>query len=121
MTGDISAHRSYIEAALKYADGSHTFEDVRDLVAQDRMHFWPGPNSAIVTEILEYPQYKVLNFFLAGGTLTELEQMTPHILAWGKEQGCKKATFLGRRGWERTFLTATGWTQPNMVVLECPV
>lgn len=118
MTGDISVHRCYIEAALKYADGSHMFEDVAAAVAAGRMQYWPGPSSAIITEILDYPQYKALNFFLAGGNLPELERMTPLILEWGKAQGCKKALFAGRRGWERTFLTRSGWGVSDLVVLE---
>lgn len=115
---DLAKYRSQIEAALSFADGSHTFEDVRDLVEAGRMQFWPGPSSAIVTEVIEYPQHRVLNFFLAGGNLSELEGMTPEILEWGKAKGCSKAVFAGRRGWERTFLTRTGWAPSQLVVLE---
>lgn len=121
MTVDISAFSSYIEDALVYANGSHTFEDVRAAVAAGRMQFWPGVKSVIITEILENPRYKALNLFLAGGNLAELERMTPLVLDWGRDQGCSRAMFLGRSGWERTFLTRTGWTKTPMVVLEIPL
>lgn len=115
---DISAHRSYIEAALEYADGSHTFDDVAEAVAAGRMQFWPAPASAVITEILESPRQRSLNFFLAGGNLAELETMTPTILEWGRREGCTKAILFGRRGWEKTFLTRTGWAQAKLVVFE---
>jgi hypothetical protein len=115
---DISAYRHYIEAALEYADGSHTFDDIVDAVSAGKMQFWPGPASAVITEVLESPRQRSLNFFLAGGNLAELEAMTPTILEWGRRQGCTKAIFAGRPGWERTFLTRTGWAPAKLVVFE---
>lgn len=76
------------------------------------MQYWPGVQSAVVTEIIEYPQFRTLHFFLAGGNRAELEAMYPHIEAWGRSKGCSRATMLGRKGWERTFLTQKeGWSQ----------
>lgn len=114
---DISVYRQYIEGALGYARGSHTFEDVVAAVARGEMQFWPGAASAIVTEIVRYPQHTTLNFFLAGGNLAELEAMTPPILAWAKAKGCATAVLSGRKGWERTFLTRDGWA-PVLTVFE---
>lgn len=110
-------YRTQIEAALAYGGGSYTFDDVKQEVAENKLQFWPGPNSVIVTTIVEYPREKVLSFFLAGGDLTELEAMVPQILEWGKMQGCTRASMIGRRGWEKTFLTKTGWNK-TLVVFE---
>lgn len=118
MIQEISHYRRQIEAALQYADGTHTFDDVARQVANGDLQFWPGPRSVIITELQEHPQRRTLNFFLAGGDLAELERMTPGILQWGKTQGCARAVMLGRKGWERSFLTRTGWTLPELVVLE---
>lgn len=114
---DISAYRRYIEDALEYAGRSHTFDDVVAAVASGAAQFWPGPSSVIITEIIREPQKTRLHFWLAGGTLPELEQMTPVILDWGRAHGCDAATLTGRKGWERTFLSRTGWTS-TLVVLE---
>jgi hypothetical protein len=118
MNKSVAAYRRQIEAALQYTGGTHTFDDVCVAVEAGRLQFWPGPRSVIITEILEDPQCRTLNFFLAGGSLVELEAMAPGILEWGKAQGCTRAVMLGRKGWERSFLTRTGWTLPDMVVLE---
>ena len=111
----LSDYRPQIEAALSYADATHTWEDVAEMVAAGELQFWPGPASVIVTEIVSFPRKRVLHVFLAGGTLPELEAMIPHVLAWGAEQGCVAASFTGRRGWARTFVERMGWRQSPML------
>ena len=107
---NIEDYRGPIEEALRYADDSHTFDDIRDMVESGRLQFWPGDKSVIISEIIEYPRYKVLHFFLAGGgSLAELQRMTPLIEEWGHTQGCRKASLTGRKGWERTFILRDGW------------
>lgn len=120
MSNDISVYKRYIEGALEYASGTHTFEDVADAVAAGQLQFWPGPNSVVITEILDHPRSRALNFFLAGGNLAELEAMYPRIEAWGREQGCDIAVFTGRPGWERTFLVRDGWKR-TLAVFEKPL
>lgn len=115
---DIAVYRRYIEAALKYAGGTHNFEDVTASVAEGRRQFWPGIRSAIITEVLEYPRNRTLNFFLAGGDAAELEAMEPLILDWGRTQGCTTAAMIGRRGWERTWLTQRAGWKPTLAVFE---
>lgn len=106
----------YISAALEYAGGSHTLDDIWRLVATHRLQLWPGQSSVVLTQILQSPQLRELHFFLAGGNLEEMKRLYPLILAWGREQGCSRATFTGRRGWERTFLTREeGWRAPMLL------
>lgn len=110
--------RPHIEAALGYSTGTHTFGDVVRMVDEGRLQFWPGPHSAIVTEIIEYPQQRTLHYFLAGGNLAEIERMLPEIEAWGRAQGCTAASLTGRKGWERTFLKREGWTSSLVVMTK---
>ena len=56
-------NREYIENALEYAEGTHTFDDIALGVLSGRYILWPGERSAIVTEIINYPQIKDLHFF----------------------------------------------------------
>ena len=115
MSQDIEDFRPQIDAALIYAGGTHLFEDVKGMVEREECQFWPGVDSCVITQIHFEPRRRILNIFLAGGDLAEIEAMTPLILQWGYEQGCTVAAFTGRRGWERTFLTRTGWT-PEMTM-----
>ena len=115
---EITSYRRQIEAALEHAGGTHTFEDVVALVADGKLQFWPGPHSAIITELVDHPRLREVRFFLAGGRADELERMEPVVLAWAKTQGCTRATMLGRRGWQRSFLVRHGWKLPKLAVLE---
>lgn len=115
---DLAAHREQIEAALGYAQGTHTFEDIQAAVEAGSLQYWPGVRSVIVTEIIQYPRAKALHFFLAGGDIDELEEMYPLVEEWGRSQGCTVASMAGRAGWSRSFLTRKeGWT-PTAVLFS---
>ncbi len=105
--------------ALSLDGNNYAMDDVWAEIDAGTMQFWPGVKSGMVTNIVEFPQGKVLHFFLAGGDLAELEAMTPTILEWAKvEHQCIKASLIGRRGWERSFLTRTGWSVMPLVHME---
>lgn len=96
--------RPYIEAALVYAEGTHTIDDVWEMVERGEAHFWPGEQCAVVTEFLIYPRLKGLHFWLCGGDLNELvETWRPRIEAWGSALGCTRFTTAGRNGWQRVM------------------
>jgi len=110
--------RSTIERALPYAGGTHSIEDVWDAIANGTLQLWPGKVSAIVTQVIQYPRSKELVFFLAAGDLEEIQRVYDVILDWGKAQGCERATFMGRKGWERTFLTKEEGWRSGLVAFE---
>jgi len=53
--------------------------------------------------------------------MAELEAMVPGVVEWGREQGCTLARMAGRRGWERSFLTDTGWAKTQHIIMEKPL
>lgn len=93
----------YIEAALEHAHGTHTLDDVLQLVVAGDAQFWAFDNAAIVTEIVRYPQRTVLRFWLAGGDLDTLTEAEPEIIEWSKQWGCQSVEIFGRRGWSRAL------------------
>ncbi len=98
--------KHWIAAALEYSRGTHTIEDIEAGIAAGQYTFWPGRGCAVITEFIEYPQLKALNFFLFGGDLQDLKEMEPHIVAWAKAQGCTRFMGGGRKGFERVFASA---------------
>ena len=104
----IAACRAWIEAALAYSGGTHTFEDVAAGIESGRMQLWPADDGCIVTEIQVFPRKLVLNFFLAGGDLARLLDMVADVEEWARGQGCTAAEMTGRKGWERV-LAARGY------------
>lgn len=93
--------RKWIEDALEYAHNSHTSDQVYDLVKSGDAQLWSFNDSAIVTEIVEYPQRTVLRFWLAGGNLNTLLKAERHIVDWSKLYKCTGVEIIGRKGWQR--------------------
>jgi hypothetical protein len=105
-----------VAAALEYSGGTHKIEDIAEGISRGQFQLWAGRDSAVVTEIIVYPQLKDLHYFLAGGDLDELRMMRPIIESWGKEIGCSRVSLAGRKGWERTFLKDEGY-EPRWFIL----
>ena len=94
--------RHHILAALQHAGGTHTEHDILDLLRADQAQFWPGENSAMVTEIVGYPQGSHCRIWLAGGEYEELRALeSGRVIPWAQQQGCRRVELVGRRGWAR--------------------
>ena len=89
--------------ALSYSNGTHTIEDIKEAVACGKMQFWPGVNSVIVTELIQFPRKKACNVFAAGGSLKEILIMRAFIEAWAKDNRCDFIQCSGRKGWDRVL------------------
>ena len=116
---DFARCRSYLQDALDLAGGTHTMEDIVAGIQLGHFHFWPGRQSAAITEVHQFPRARFLNIFLAGGELHELLEMEPFFASWGAHLGCYRVTLTGRPGWERA-LKSKGW-QRVAVVLFRPI
>ena len=113
---EIERCRKWIEDALEYSGGTHTFDDIAELIGKGRLQLWPAKKSCIVTEITVYPRKKVLHVFLGGGDLDEILDMHQSVVQWAKDQGCSSLTMTGRKGWVKA-LKDDGW-KSQLVLLE---
>lgn len=95
--------RPWIDDALEYSGGTHTFEDVYDRILDGKLQLWPAERGCAVTEIVVYPKKKVLHVFLAGGEMDQIIDMIDSAVAWSKTQGCTSMTISGRHGWKRVL------------------
>ena len=92
----------------KALDETYSIKDILYGLANDRMQLfisWHNDKveSAVVTEIAQYPQSKVLRYFLAGGTNLEnwLEEIQIVIEKFAKKENCTQLEVAGRKGWVR--------------------
>ncbi len=92
----------------KALDESYSIVDILYGIITDRMQLFISWNndrveSAVVTEIAQYPQSKVLRYFLAGGTNLEnwLERIQEVIEKFAKKEKCTHLEVAGRKGWVR--------------------
>lgn len=83
---------------------THDIDDVLAEVLTGDAQFWPGLNAAFVTQVHDFPRYRALHSWIAGGDLGEIvEDMLPEIEAWGRGRGCTRFTVIGRKGWLRVL------------------
>lgn len=117
----LEARRTQIEAALRYADGTHTYDDIVQMVLQNRLVWWPLDNSSfMLTEVISYPRQGHYHVFLAGGDLDTIRATQSDLINAAKLAGCSKLTLGGRRGWVKA-LHQLGWTEHCTVMgLDIP-
>ena len=116
--GEWSRARPLIERALKYAGGTHTSEDILDAILAKTMQLWMGERSAIVTEIVEYPQLTSCRIFLAAGQKAELRDVLRlRVERFALEQGATRMEIIGRRGWTRV-LESAGYKPASQVITK---
>ena len=97
--------------------GTHRPEDIAEGVACGRFQEWANDETVVITEVLETPLRKTLNFFLAEGDMVSLRSMVPNILDWARMHGCTHASLIGRKGWSRVaWLKESGWTEAGVVM-----
>jgi hypothetical protein len=97
--------------------GTHRPEDIAEGVACGRFQEWGEGESVIITEVLDTPLRRTLNFFLAEGSMPELQAVVPLILDWARMHGCTHASLVGRHGWSRVaWMKASGWREAAVVM-----
>ena len=109
--------REWIQSALDKGGDTHSFIDVVDGVVGGKMQLWSGKKGCAVTEIVVYPNKKVLHVFLAGGKLEQITDMHKDAVQWAKAQGCDGMTLSGRKGWLK-ILNKDGWKEQQIVMAK---
>lgn len=107
----------WLEAALATARDDRTLDDIFLDVVAGRMQLWPAGDSAIVTQLLDHPNgRRECNVLLAGGKMETLEEMLVEIERFAEANNATVMTVLGRKGWERSFLTSRAGYAPVAVL-----
>jgi hypothetical protein len=109
--------RAKVAKAMRLTDGAYDVDDLVNAVNEGRMQAWWVGESVVVTEILVYPKFKVLNVFTAAGRMEDMPAIEAVCVEVAKLYGCKTLMMSGRTGWTRSFLTDKGWTVSPLVTL----
>lgn len=107
--------RVKIEQALKYAQDSHSFDDITLMVARGDLQAVFFEDCFFILEELAFPNYKTLHCFLAGGNLEAMKEAEPIFEKMAKDKGCKYMSVAGRKGWSRVW-TRRGWQEAYVVL-----
>lgn len=89
--------------ALKIGGNTYTPADLAEAVKEGRMQAWQNGQSVVITEVIGYPQKRVLNIFLAVGELNEIMELEPQLQKFGMEHGCYCIRMTGRKGWAKVL------------------
>ena len=90
---------------IYYDDFSYDGRNLLDGILKKDMQLWISwtnkVESAVLTQITDYPKFKVCRWFLAGGFNMKhwLDEMTNQVETWAKQNKCKRIELVGRKGW----------------------
>ena len=99
-----------LQKALDYMGGTHTMEDIARICEEGKARAWIEDESVVIVEILDFPQQRVANFWLAAGDMETCLRIARRAEKHYRELGCTRATFTGRRGWLKSpLVTEDGW------------
>lgn len=102
-------NRSKIEELIASAlshdpTNSYTVGDVLKEVQEHRAVMWLRDDSLCIANVLDKPNARIFNNWIAAGDLDELvQEILPHTEAKARELGCRAHTTNGRRGWVRVL------------------
>jgi hypothetical protein len=91
--------------AILYDDFSYDGQNLLDGILKKDMQLWISwkdkVESAVLTQIIDYPKFKVCRWFLAGGSKMKywIDELTHQVETWAKQNNCKRIELVGRRGW----------------------
>ena len=97
-----------VEPLIKKAlDDTYTARDILDGLVKNAFQLFISREdkveSAVITEVIQYPQKKVCRYFLAGGSNMNnwLEPIQQEIEKFAKYNQCDAIEVAGRKGWLR--------------------
>ena len=97
-----------VEPLIKKAlDDCYTTDDILKGLIKNNFQLFISWNkkveSAVITEVAQYPQKKICRYFLAGGSNINnwLEPIQQEIEKFAKHNNCQAIEVAGRKGWAR--------------------
>jgi hypothetical protein len=100
----------FVAKAAKYTYGRFTVGNIYDLVKEGDYQLWVAYDEgifkgAVVTNVMNYPQKKVLCMQFCGGEQLKLwkEPMLDILKRFARDSGCEGIESTGRPGWAKVF------------------
>ena len=96
-----------IEMARKHSEGELETDDFLEPLTHGDMQLWIATednnmHSAMVTQIVPYPQKKILRVILiAGSDFKKLYEFNDMIESFAIKTGCSAMELWGRKGWKK--------------------
>lgn len=95
----------------------YALEDIENVIENGQFQLWPASESIMITEVVTYPQKRIMNLLFCGGDVEELLAMLPEFERFATYFGCSRLYGGGRKGWQR-FLKRHGFVEEHMIRKE---
>ena len=95
----------------------YALEDIENGIQNGQFQLWPASESIMITEVVTYPQKRIMNLLFCGGDVEELLAMLPEFERFATYFGCSRLYGGGRKGWQR-FLKRHGFVEEHMIRKE---
>ncbi|QGH73561.1 MAG: putative acetyltransferase [Siphoviridae sp. ct7UA22] len=109
--------RAAIEAALFYANGEVTTDDVMNGLADGTYTLFEFPSGWVIVTVIQYERTKALRIAIANGDLSEQPEVLSALEQCAELNSCDYLEIYGRRGWARQ-LKPFGYTEQYVVVTK---
>lgn len=106
--------RSQVDRALAETEHWLDANSLRESVLLGRAILWTCGESIL----LAVPEPTHLAFFLAAGDMPDVQRAYRAAEQWARQQGYSAMYLMGRRGWERSFLTREEGWRPVQTVMR---
>jgi len=113
----MKARLEQLQEALVGMGGTHTLDDIVDLIREGNMQSFVEGETWAITQIIQFPQRRVLEIFLVVGDMPEAEKLHDQIMAFAKEHECTLVRCFGRAGWAKWALPR-GWTNGQRIYMK---
>lgn len=98
-----------LEKSLGYADGKYSAEKILGFLLSKQMQLWiairagsPEIRAFAITEIIHYPEKKVMLIMFASGKKScEWIHFIEELKGFAQHHDCRSIEIYGRKGWER--------------------
>jgi hypothetical protein len=100
----------FVDKAAKYTYGRYTTSNIYDMVKENDYQLWVAYDNSVfkgvvVTNVLTYPQRKLLGMQFCGGEelSTWKKPMLSLLKRFARDSGCEGIESTGRPGWAKVF------------------
>jgi hypothetical protein len=103
-----------LEQALEHGGGTYALHDIVEGLGEGRFQLFWNEEGMAVTEIIQAPQKRYLNIFLAAGEMKAVLKLHRKIEKFARENGCDFMQATARKGWEKIG-PSVGWQSTHTV------
>ena len=115
MAADEKQILKLLESGLKKCGYTHSIKDILEALQTGKMQAFLNDGSLAITQVVDFPQRRVLEVLWCAGVLDEVMNMKSKLVEFAKEQNCTMGRAFVRPGLVVPMEQA-GWRKAQTVM-----